>query len=143
MSARKRAVLGRHMSSAMRALTRDLLFHFAVSTGHKCYRCGNGLDRETFSIDHKQDWLNSDDPKAKFYDIENIAFSHLRCNITAPRIMTAGAAPLPSRKRKTQEYMARYYQEHIKGKVTSTEEFKAHRRDYMRQYNARKKLLPS
>jgi hypothetical protein len=32
------------------------------------------------SIDHKNPWQAAADPKASFFDLDNIAFSHLRCN---------------------------------------------------------------
>ena len=38
------------------------------------------------SIEHKIPWLDSDNPKELFFNLEkNIAFSHLSCNISAAR----------------------------------------------------------
>lgn len=36
-------------------------------------------------IEHKIPWLDSDKPKELFFDLENIGFSHLSCNIKARR----------------------------------------------------------
>ena len=46
-----------------------------------CYRCGCKIDSEdTFSIEHKIPWLNSDDPLGNYFNIDNISFSHILCN---------------------------------------------------------------
>lgn len=47
-----------------------------------CYRCGEPINAvEEFSIDHKEAWLDKN-PKL-FWDLQNIAFSHSRCNSKA------------------------------------------------------------
>lgn len=38
---------------------------------------------EEFSVDHKKEWLY-EDPQL-FWDLENISFSHLSCNVRANR----------------------------------------------------------
>lgn len=136
MSIKKTTQLGLKPNTATNWLKKSLLFHFAVAAGHKCFRCGGDLDLDSFSIDHKVDWLDSDDPKGLFFSIENIAFSHLSCNKRAPRVAT----PIGQRSRSAhvRAYMARYYQERIKGKVTATDEFKRRRREYMREYTRKK-----
>lgn len=40
---------------------------------------------EELSIEHKTPWLNSNNPKELYFDLNNIAFSHLSCNIGARR----------------------------------------------------------
>ena len=80
---KKAQKLGMNPNTARRRLDRTLLFEFAVSTGHVCYRCGDPLTRDTFSVDHKEDWLNSDDPLGLFFDTSNIAYSHFNCNSAA------------------------------------------------------------
>jgi hypothetical protein len=37
------------------------------------------------SIEHKIPWLDSENPISLFFDLENIAFSHLSCNSSAAR----------------------------------------------------------
>lgn len=46
-----------------------------------CFRCDEKLEEDDYSIDHKESWLLAEDPKQSFYDLSNIAFSHLSCNI--------------------------------------------------------------
>ena len=42
-----------------------------------CYRCGKRIQTvDELSIEHKSPWRTADE----FWNIENIAFSHLRCN---------------------------------------------------------------
>lgn len=50
-----------------------------------CFRCNKEINRETFSIEHKIAWLDSSNPKELFFDLNNIAFSHVSCNAAASR----------------------------------------------------------
>lgn len=80
---RKQEKLGMNPSTASGRLVKDLLFDFAIKAGHKCYRCGKELTRDTFSIEHKESWLHSENPLKVYFDIDNIAYSHLKCNSEA------------------------------------------------------------
>lgn len=82
---RSRDQLGKGMTSANHQLHRDLLFDFAIKTGHFCYRCGQPLTRDTFTIDHIVPWLDTENAKALFFSIDNIAFSHRVCNLSVTR----------------------------------------------------------
>lgn len=82
---KKHTQLGMNPGTASGRLVKDLLFKFAVEAGHKCHRCGGELVRETFSIEHKEPWLDSEDPVGLFFDLGNVAFSHLKCNVGASR----------------------------------------------------------
>lgn len=86
MSKQKKTLqLGMNPSTASGRLVKDTLFKLAVDAGHKCYRCGKDLIRDTFSIEHKEPWLDSEDPAGMFFDQDNIAFSHLSCNVKESR----------------------------------------------------------
>ena len=85
IKSKKAEQLGINPSTASGRLVKDILFKLAVDAGHNCYRCGEVLTRDTFSIEHKEPWLDSEDPKALYFDQDNIAFSHLSCNIEASR----------------------------------------------------------
>lgn len=63
----------------------DMLHKLAVAAGHTCFQCGGPLVRENFSLEHKEPWLDADDPVSKYFDLENIAFSHHACNVRAAR----------------------------------------------------------
>lgn len=78
---KKREKLGMNPSTAHRRLLKDLLFKFIILAGYKCYRCKKELTREDMTIDHINPWLNSDDPIKNFFDLDNIAFSHMACNL--------------------------------------------------------------
>jgi hypothetical protein len=82
---KKAEQLGMPGGTASHRLLKDLLFDFVIKAGHKCFVCGEKLTRDTFSIEHKVPWLDSENPKDLFFDLENIAYSHLRCNITNKR----------------------------------------------------------
>ena len=51
-----------------------------------CFRCISKIETvKEFSIDHKVNWLDSENPIEVFLDVENVVFSHLRCNIKSAR----------------------------------------------------------
>lgn len=86
MSKQKKAEqLGMNPSTASGRLIKDTLFKMAMEAGHTCFQCGEALTRDTFSIEHKEPWLDSEDPRGMYFDQDNIAFSHLSCNVKAAR----------------------------------------------------------
>lgn len=87
-SQRKRALqLGEPQGTAANRLRKQILYSLLRQTDqHYCYQCSLRIDGpEELSIEHKIPWLDSSDPKALFFDLANIAFSHLVCNIGAGR----------------------------------------------------------
>lgn len=79
--------LGMPLGTASAKLRKSILFSL-LRESHKnvCYQCGRIIDEEDeLSIEHKIPWLDSDNPKELFFNLENIAFSHLSCNISAAR----------------------------------------------------------
>jgi hypothetical protein len=83
---KKSKQLGMSASKAHAKLGKDILYHFVLTTGkNTCYRCGKPMSRETFSIEHKEDWLDSQDPVKLFFSMDNISFSHKVCNYAASR----------------------------------------------------------
>jgi hypothetical protein len=62
-----------------------IMFELAKQTNEDlCCRCGQRIKSlDTFSIEHIEPWLDSNDPVEKFFDLDNIAFSHIKCNIDA------------------------------------------------------------
>lgn len=86
MSDKKQKQLGMNPSTANGRLLRDVLYSLVVKNDQNdCYRCGNEMSRETFSIEHITPWLDSDDPVSLYFDMNNISFSHIRCNIKDAR----------------------------------------------------------
>jgi hypothetical protein len=82
---KKNEQLGMDSGTASYRLVKDLLFNYIYDAGIVCYRCGGELSREDFSIEHKECWLDSDDPVGLFFDLKNIAYSHKSCNYKAKR----------------------------------------------------------
>jgi len=57
-----------------------------------CYRCSKPIDSAgELSIEHKDAWM--DNSAELFWDLENIAFSHLICNVQAARKTTKRENP--------------------------------------------------
>ena len=56
-----------------------------------CFQCNKVIDKiDNLSIEHKIPWLDSKNPVELFFDLENIAFSHLSCNAGAGRSWNKG-----------------------------------------------------
>ncbi len=79
---RRAKLLGMPISSARSKLVKQILFDLLIRYNENfCYRCNEEIKTiRELSIEHKVAWLNSDKPKELFFDLENIAFSHLSCN---------------------------------------------------------------
>ena len=82
---KKAEQLGMNPSTASHRLVKDILYKLIQEKGELCYRCNNPMTRDTFSIEHKIAWLDSEDALNLFFDLDNIAFSHLSCNIKSSR----------------------------------------------------------
>ena len=82
---KKSEALNMNFSTAQNKLRKSLLWDYVVKCGDNiCYQCNNKIDNiAELSIEHKEPWLNSDNPSQLFFDLNNIAFSHLSCNIRA------------------------------------------------------------
>ena len=89
MKDKKSQQLGMNISTAQGKLVKDILWMLLQETNRtKCFVCSKEMSRETFSIEHKIPWLDSDNPKELFFGLDNISFSHLSCNISSKRITT-------------------------------------------------------
>lgn len=83
----KKYQLGEDAGTAAHKLKKALLYHYVKLAGHHfCYQCGIEINNiEEFSVEHKIPWLDSTNPNELFYNLDNIAFSHLSCNVRAAR----------------------------------------------------------
>jgi len=77
--------LGMPYGTAFSALRKAILFKMAQKLEEDiCFHCQLKIESiEQFSIEHKIPWLDND--PALFWDLNNIAFSHLSCNLKAAR----------------------------------------------------------
>ena len=91
----KHKQLGMNASTASAILLKDILFRYIEKDNINCFRCNSPMTRENFSVDHKEPWLHSDNPKDLFFNLSNVSFSHLKCNIAAGR-KTKPKATCPS-----------------------------------------------
>ena len=75
--------LGVHKSTAMARLRKMVLFELVKKTGmDRCHQCKLIIhDVAELSIEHIEPWLWRD--VNLFWDLNNIAFSHLSCNVMA------------------------------------------------------------
>lgn len=84
---KKSEQLGIPHGTAQNKLRKKILFHLMQKCGmDTCFQCGEKIESiDKLSIEHKKPWLDSDDPVGLFFDLDNIAFSHLYCNRLAAR----------------------------------------------------------
>ena len=96
---KKEAQLGLPIGTASHRLRKMIMFRLAQETERDtCLRCEKKIDSVSeFAIDHKEAWL--DVSVSLFWDLNNIGFSHARCNMLSRRT-TAGRRFAPSKLRK-------------------------------------------
>ena len=82
---RKERLLGESYGAATARLRKQVLFQLLVNQGlNVCFQCGKEIETAgEVSVEHKRPWMSAEDPIASFYDLDNIAISHLRCNVRA------------------------------------------------------------
>lgn len=85
MSKKKCEALGMNHGAAAHQLRKNILFHLLEKLEmNVCFQCNRVIvDTKDLSIEHKDPWMSAKDPKNSFFDLDNIAFSHLTCNISA------------------------------------------------------------
>lgn len=78
--ARKSAFLGMPHGTANNRLRKIVLFHLLRKHGENvCFKCSEKIENiDDLSIEHKQPWEGVS--IELFWSMDNIAFSHLRCN---------------------------------------------------------------
>ena len=81
----KSDALGMPIGTASNRLRKMILFSLVCRFNlNTCYQCnGEILSIDDLSIEHKEPWLQADDPVESFFNLDNIAFSHLSCNVAA------------------------------------------------------------
>jgi DNA phosphorothioation-dependent restriction protein DptG len=106
---KKALQLGEPIGTASHKLRKLILFSLIVELGrNKCFQCQEEIKEvSTLSIEHKEPWLDSESPKEKFFDLENIAFSHISCNIGAARKPTK--LTVDQRRKKWADDQKKYY----------------------------------
>ena len=84
---KKSEQLGMNPGTASNRLKKMLLWKYIIEVAaNYCFQCGDTIENiDELSIEHKQPWLDSDDSIGLFFNLDNIAFSHLSCNVGAKR----------------------------------------------------------
>ncbi len=81
---KKTEQLGMSIGTASNRLRKKILFDLVQKTNLDiCFRCDERItDISNLTIEHKIRWLDSKNPVELFFDLNNIAFSHSKCNIS-------------------------------------------------------------
>ncbi len=84
---KKKEQLGMAPGTARNRLVKSMMFRMAKELDLLwCFQCGAEIEFEhELSIEHKEPWLDSDNPLKLYFDLDNIAFSHHSCNCSAAR----------------------------------------------------------
>ena len=84
--------LGMPHGTAANILRKNILF--TLLRKHKeniCFQCGQEIETvDDLSIEHKIPYLHSNNPVELYFSMDNIAFSHLKCNIRSIRPANKG-----------------------------------------------------
>ena len=82
---RKKQQLGMPVGTAFNRLRKLVMFKLLKQSKQNiCYRCKKKIQTsEELSIEHKKAWLDND--VKLFWDLNNIGFSHLSCNVRHKR----------------------------------------------------------
>ena len=77
--------LGMPFGTANNRLRKLIIFNLLKRHSENiCFRCGKVIETiDDLSIEHKKPWMHAN--IALFWDMENIAFSHMHCNISIAR----------------------------------------------------------
>ena len=89
---RRHIQLGMSYGTAHHRLRKAIMFQMIQKLGLDiCFQCGKKIVTiEELSIEHKISWLDKENAKELFFDLDNIAFSHLSCNTGSRRIPNKG-----------------------------------------------------
>jgi hypothetical protein len=81
----KSDALGMNHGAATARLKKSFLFSLVVKVGLTvCYRCGTSIETaRELSIEPKVAWQGVPNARELFFDLDNIAFPHLKCNCAA------------------------------------------------------------
>ena len=79
--------LGIPYGTARNMLNKRIMFSMVQRLGlDTCHRCGQPIeDVDDLSVEHKKAWLYEPNARELFFDLDNIAFSHHKCNSGASR----------------------------------------------------------
>ena len=90
---RKAEHLGMPVGTASNQLRKMVLFDLLKRhRENTCFRCGQEIETpDDLSIDHKTPWLDND--ASLFWDLNNVAFSHTKCNYSAAKRQKKGPIP--------------------------------------------------
>ncbi len=94
--------LGMPQGTASNRLRKEIIFNLIKRLNENyCFQCGAEIEfAGALSIEHKIPFLDSNDPVKLFFDLDNIAYSHLSCNVGAARQTKEATHPSLSAYRK-------------------------------------------
>lgn len=91
MSEKKNKQLGINFSTAQNRLKKIILFKYIkLANENICSICNLPIEDENdLTIEHNIPWIDSEEPKKLFWDLDNISFAHSKCNSSIARRKTS------------------------------------------------------
>ncbi len=79
--------LGMPYGTAYNKLRKAIMFDLVKKCGlDTCCKCGKKIEKiDELSIEHLTPWMHADNAVELFFDMDNISFSHLKCNVADSR----------------------------------------------------------
>lgn len=73
--------LGMSYDNAYHKLIKKLLFTtLTINNFNICSKCNKDIENvDDLDICHRLSWLDSDNPKELFFDVNNVVFNHMDC----------------------------------------------------------------
>ncbi len=123
---KKTKLLGMPIGTAANRLRKSVMFSLIVRLGENfCYRCGSEILSESdISIEHKDAWMQADNPKTSFFDLDNVSFSHLSCNVAA--------GVRPKKRFLSEKERMKAKRKRVRASLTVDEKKKTRRETYLR-----------
>jgi hypothetical protein len=83
----KHEQLGMSYGKARNILNKNIMFSLMQKCKmDRCFQCGGKIKSvDDLSVEHKIPYLYSENPVELFFDLDNIAFSHISCNSASAR----------------------------------------------------------
>jgi len=82
----KSTQLGMSTGKAYGILLKKIIYSQACELDRiGCVHCFQRIEFKDFSIEHLIPWLHSNSPKDLYFEVKNVGFSHLKCNIASAR----------------------------------------------------------
>ena len=77
-------ILGMPYGTARNKIRDKIVFKLWLELNeNSCFHCSDIMTYENFSIEHNESWMSAENPHDSYFRLDNISFSHRKCNYAA------------------------------------------------------------